>query len=1154
MPTWTQEEIDLYHRVWLERNTGNAKDVCNSYNCVALERGFPSRTIKACESMRASHRHLFDGVRAWSQGELEALAKVVTRKHQSRMPWEGITTLMQEEAKKHNWPERTAHAYRLKAAQVQDTRDRVLPKKRPPCYWTVDELETLEQLDKKRKVQTCSDKALHEKFLAAIRAKRADPTYSRSLESFRRRLQMGKFDAQARDKRRKPLLWGKDWQQNVEQILASCTGLSEALRAISKAYTISEMTTRRLVWQLQSVAMRQLIQDVPEKNLVCAFEDGDETHIQEPSSPMACIQPQEEVGGPKEKALESDEDLIRLHAIKETEEATLPSLVLEKDFVSALEDGDELHVQDPLSPTASIQPQEEEEGPPDWMPSLTVTDASELAIDETDEAMSPLLDNGDESDNGDEADEDDGADDDFEQWRNEMDDEDMDDAKVPVHKISLKQARSILFALTCLDVHDRHLFVQHLLIDRIYGDCPTAARCYKAGDANSTECRHAVYVAHGEVYMSGFRSYGDYLTANQLVNHLEVSCSCRDFFKNRYDARRDNVLQVYDRGLLNYFFEKWGNCPPSLIKVLNEYPVFAVQNQHLQMDKMMYMIGAVSANKKNGQRSSWYRAVLHYLDGWKLFIRADVGILEEWDTQLEWVPGDSAVQDVRRFQAVEKLSQIHPLVDDLLHRRADAKTKLTISHEMNEALAAARAELDQGQYEAAKTVLTSTGIVLVRGPYGCGKSHTISWMVKLLRECRPSEKVLLTAETNVAIDQVLRRLDEMKMPENQIVRLGACPESPVLKKYTLSERIKQEKEGHRGHEEHHQELSTNQALKAVINSARIVVATLSATGGSDGQHFNWSIVINDEGAQTSEQSLLMAIRKATNTLVLFGDPMQLPPFSRLQGHEKLRFGWEKPLHFITDSAMVAFSRDKEFPGVTLNVQYRCHAQISALVDGFYTEYKVVTAPNVSSVPYLENMYLSQSVRIGSQRVVMIDCCENLALRRGQRDYENNIERWILLEILVKISRHLDHTHGGMKEVAILSPYRAQCSKLERMVEHYGHLWRSNLKVGVHTIDSVQGDQAHIVLVSMCRNNWEGKVGFMDERPSRLIVQMSRAKDYLFIAINQSTYSRSRFWPSIMDAARHANVPPIEIDDSLQTTHAEANFRQGSQYFLNSHVQ
>ena len=55
---------------------------------------------------------------------------------------------------------------------------------------------------------------------------------------------------------------------------------------------------------------------------------------------------------------------------------------------------------------------------------------------------------------------------------------------------------------------------------------------------------------------------------------------------------------------------------------------------------------------------------------------------------------DSAVQDVRRFQAAEKLSQIHPLVDDLLHRRADAKTKLTISHEMNEALAAARAELD----------------------------------------------------------------------------------------------------------------------------------------------------------------------------------------------------------------------------------------------------------------------------------------------------------------------------------------------------------------------------------------------------------------------------------------------------------------------------
>ncbi len=49
-------------------------------------------------------------------------------------------------------------------------------------------------------------------------------------------------------------------------------------------------------------------------------------------------------------------------------------------------------------------------------------------------------------------------------------------------------------------------------------------------------------------------------------------------------------------------------------------------------------------------------------------------------------------------------------------------------------------------------------------------------------------------------------------------------------------------------------------------------------------------------------------------------------------------------------------------------------------------------------------------------------------------------------------------------------------------------------VAVRTFDSVQGDEANIVLLSWCRNNPARNVGFLNDTDSLLIVATSRAKD------------------------------------------------------------
>ena len=67
-----------------------------------------------------------------------------------------------------------------------------------------------------------------------------------------------------------------------------------------------------------------------------------------------------------------------------------------------------------------------------------------------------------------------------------------------------------------------------------------------------------------------------------------------------------------------------------------------------------------------------------------------------------------------------------------------------------------------------------------------------------------------------------------------------------------------------------------------------------------------------------------------------------------------------------------------------------------------------------------------------------------------------------------------------------------------------------------TVDNYQGEENQIILLSLVRNNGQGKIGFLKEE-NRVCVALSRAREGLYITGNMDDLLvKNNIWPKIRD--------------------------------------
>lgn len=280
--------------------------------------------------------------------------------------------------------------------------------------------------------------------------------------------------------------------------------------------------------------------------------------------------------------------------------------------------------------------------------------------------------------------------------------------------------------------------------------------------------------------------------------------------------------------------------------------------------------------------------------------------------------------------------------------------------------------------------------------------------------------------------------------------------------------------------------------------------------------YDWVIV--DEAARASPMELVVAMQ-AGKRVLLVGDHLQLPP-SYPQSVEaeaaKLLGVSRKDFRRINNFKSAFSSNYGQAAGRTLRIQYRMASAINTLVSHcFYSDSPLEVGRDAPGDEYqLLPAFLSK-------QVVWVDTQDQgrSAFHRSAGTHEgalvNEVEASAVVEVVRAIvsssnfvQRVTELDTSGEALIGVIAMYAAQRDLIRRKLEQAD--WAVGLRdlFTVGTVDSYQGKENRIIVLSVVRNSaGDGHIGFLSD-PERINVAMSRAKDRLVI-VSSSAMWRSR---------------------------------------------
>ncbi|KAH9941433.1 RNA dependent RNA polymerase-domain-containing protein [Amylocystis lapponica] len=387
-------------------------------------------------------------------------------------------------------------------------------------------------------------------------------------------------------------------------------------------------------------------------------------------------------------------------------------------------------------------------------------------------------------------------------------------------------------------------------------------------------------------------------------------------------------------------------------------------------------------------------------------------------------------------------------------------------------------------------------LALIWGPPGTGKTTVVvQILLRFLRE-NPESKILMTASTHNAVDNVLERF----LTENETAHL--LTHEQILRvatessKFTIDSRVGGS-------------LNENprliQKAEQRVKEARIVFTTCSGAG-----------LDSCAASQITEPCALIPLVKGCRRAVLVGDHVQLRPTVRPMG-KALEFDKSLFERMYTGPAFRGLSR------TMLDVQYRFSADMARFPSEQFYEGRLQTGTlredETTSI-------LGMSVfpwPSGDGKVfpvVFIPCLSEEDHGRSSKGNTGQVELVkYILPMLRTPSDGVDAEAAARLQavsIAVLTPY-------SRQVQAMKHNLSASTEVVVSTIDGFQGREADIVVFSTVRSNMEGDIGFVEDA-RRLNVAWTRPRLGLIIVGNRSTLvATSALWQRALDACREVVI-------------------------------
>jgi hypothetical protein len=261
------------------------------------------------------------------------------------------------------------------------------------------------------------------------------------------------------------------------------------------------------------------------------------------------------------------------------------------------------------------------------------------------------------------------------------------------------------------------------------------------------------------------------------------------------------------------------------------------------------------------------------------------------------------------------------------------------------------------------------------------------------------------------------------------------------------------------------------------------------------------VVILDEAGSMPEWKMPLLTRFQPRLLLLVGDHKQLPPFTSCQGGFRPVSVLERMVDALSSTAT---------PVKMLTTQFRMHPDICQFVSAHFYNKRLETDESRALACALaarerpEPPIVWRTHGGGESRAEHSTSTEN-----------REEARIICGEILPAL---FADPHYAGKKIVIITMYKAQLRLLEQMFAEHQHTG----KAAVMTVDSAQGSEADIVILSLVRSNAQGNIGHARDR-QRINVALSRAKDRLLIVGNAQCFESDRVWRDLWRAASQEGV-------------------------------
>ncbi|TYZ57412.1 hypothetical protein PybrP1_005997 [[Pythium] brassicae (nom. inval.)] len=426
-------------------------------------------------------------------------------------------------------------------------------------------------------------------------------------------------------------------------------------------------------------------------------------------------------------------------------------------------------------------------------------------------------------------------------------------------------------------------------------------------------------------------------------------------------------------------------------------------------------------------------------------------------------------------------------------------------------------ELNPPQLDAVKGVLAQP-LSLIQGPPGTGKTVTSAAIVYHMAKQNMGQ-VLVTAPSNIAVDHLTAKISATGL---KVVRLAAksreavassvehlslhamiksldAPDRADLRKLT---QLKDDQGELSSQDEKRFKALKRQAERELLQAADVICTTCVGAGDPRLSNFRFRQVLIDEATQATEPECLIPIVQGAKHVVMVGDHCQLGPV--VMNKKAAAAG-------LNQSLFDRLLKLGHHP-FRLRVQYRMHPCLSEFPSNTFYDGELQNGVGAAE---------RQLRRVDfpwpnpNRPTFFYICLGTEEMSSSGTSYLNRSEASNVEKIVTTFLK------AGVlpAQIGVVTPYEGQRAYIVNYMQRNGAM-RAQLykEVEVASVDSFQGREKDLIILSCVRSNENQGIGFLSDR-RRLNVALTRAKFGVIVLGNPRVLAKQELWNKLLNHYR-----------------------------------